>query len=212
MAVSLIKGYRRVMFLSRYIVALTGASGIVYGLQLITELLKREHEVHLVVSEPAALVLKQEMGWQQWSSLEDVIRDHLPPGKLLYYNNADIAAPIASGSFISDGMVIIPCTMSTLAAVAHGISKSLIERTADVMLKEKRPLILVPRETPLSAVHLRNMLLLADMGVTIVPAMPAFYHRPESINDLISFMVGKVLDIMKISHDIFRRYEGTAVE
>ena len=212
MTVRFIKGYRRVMFLSRYIVALTGASGIVYGLQLITELLKREHEVHLVVSEPGTLVLKQEMGWQQWSSLEDVIRDHLPPGKLLYYNNSDIAASIASGSFIADGMVIIPCTMSTLAAVAHGMSGSLIERAADVMLKEQRPLILVPRETPLSAVHLRNMLLLADMGVSIVPAMPAFYHQPESINDLISFMVGKVLDIMKISHDIFRRYEGTGVE
>jgi len=212
MAVSFIKGNRRVMFLSRYIVALTGASGVVYGLQLITELLKREHEVHLVVSEPAALVLRQEMGWQQVSSWEDVIRDHLPPGKLLYYNNSDIAAPIASGSFISDAMVIIPCTMSTLAAVAHGMSGSLIERAADVMLKEQRSLILVPRETPLSAVHLRNMLLLADMGVSIVPAMPAFYHQPESINDLISFMVGKVLDIMQISHDIFRRYEGTVIE
>jgi len=109
-------------------------------------------------------------------------------------------------------MVIIPCTMSTLAAVAHGMSGSLIERAADVMLKEQRSLILVPRETPLSAVHLRNMLLLADMGVSIVPAMPAFYHQPESINDLISFMVGKVLDIMQISHDIFRRYEGTVIE
>jgi len=198
--------------LSKYIVALTGASGIVYGLQLITELLKREHEVHLVVSEPAALVLRQEIEWPPESSLEDTIRGYLPPGKLYYYDNADIAASIASGSFITDGMVIIPCTMSTLAAIAHGMSNNLIERAADVMLKEKRSLILVPRETPLSAVHLRNMLLLADMGVAIVPAMPAFYHRPESVNELISFMVGKVLDIMKIPHDIFSRYNGTTVE
>lgn len=200
------------MLLARYIIALTGASGVVYGLQLITELLNREHEVHLVVSEPAALVLRQEMDWQQVRSIEEKIRAYLPPGKLLYYSNADIAAPIASGSFIADGMIIVPCTMSTLAAVAHGMSGNLIERAADVMLKEKRSLILVPRETPLSAVHLRNMLLLADIGVTIVPAMPAFYHQPESVNDLISFMVGKVLDVMKIPHDIFRRYEGTATK
>jgi len=200
------------MLLSRYIVAITGASGVVYGLQLIAELLNREHEVHLVVSQPAALVLKQEMEWPQFDCVEDVIRSYLPPGKLLYYDNNDIAAPIASGSFITDGMVIVPCTMSTLAAVAHGMSDNLIERAADVMLKEKRSLILVPRETPLSSVHLRNMLLLADMGVTIVPAMPAFYHRPESIDDMIKFMVGKVLDVMKIPHDVFARYKGAPIE
>lgn len=198
--------------MSRYIIALTGASGVVYGLQLLAELLNREHEVHLVVSEPAALVLRQEMDWQQVSPLEEIIRGYLPPGKLFYYDNTDIAAPIASGSFITDGMIIVPCTMSTLAGVAHGMSNNLIERAADVMLKEKRLLVLVPRETPLSSVHLRNMLLLADIGVTIVPAMPAFYHRPESINDLISFMVGKILDVMKIPHENFRRYAGTSVE
>lgn len=198
--------------MSRYIIALTGASGVIYGLQLITELLYRDHEVHLVISEPAALVLRQEMDWHQVGTMEEIIRGYLPTGKLFYYNNADIAAPLASGSFITDGMVIMPCTMSTLAAVAHGMSGSLIERAADVILKEKRSLILVPRETPLSSIHLRNMLLLADMGVTIVPAMPAFYHQPESVNDLISFMVGKVLDVMKIPHEIFRRYKGTSVE
>jgi flavin prenyltransferase len=200
------------MLLARYIIALTGASGIVYGLQLITELLKREHEVHLVVSEPAILVLKQEMDWPQFECWEDAVRSYLPPGKLYCYNNSDIAAPIASGSFITDGMVIAPCTMSAVAAVAHGMSSNLIQRAADVMLKEKRLLILVPRETPLSAVHLRNMLLLAEMGVAIIPAMPAFYHQPESIDDMIGFMVGKVLDIMKIPHDVFSRYEGTASE
>jgi len=197
--------------LSRYIVALTGASGVVYGLELIAQLLKREHEVHLVVSEPGVLVLQQEIDWPSDTAPEEILRAHLPAGKLYYYKNTDIGARIASGSFVADAMVVIPCTMSTLAAVANGMSNNLIERTADVMLKEKRLLIMVPRETPLSKVHLRNMLMLADMGVAIVPAMPAFYHRPESINEIILFMVGKVLDVMKIPHDIFRRYQGQDV-
>jgi 4-hydroxy-3-polyprenylbenzoate decarboxylase len=198
--------------LSRFIVALTGASGVIYGLRLIAELLLRDHEVHLVVSEPAALVLAQEMGWSKAEALETTLRDYLPAGKLYFYQNSDIGARIASGSFITEAMLIIPCTMSTLASVANGMSNNLIERAADVMLKEKRPLILVPRETPLSAVHLRNMLKLADMGVSIVPAMPAFYHRPDSVEEMVLFMVGKVLDLMKITHDIFRRYEGIVVD
>lgn len=194
--------------LARYIIALTGASGIEYGLGLIRELLHREHEVHLVVSEPAGLVLRQEMGWPHDVDWKDALRDHLPAGSLYYYRNSDIEARIASGSFVTDAMVIIPCTMSTLAAVAHGFSNNLIERAADVMLKEQRRLILVPRETPLSALHLRNMLALAELGVAIVPAMPAFYHRPQSVQDIISFMVGKILDVLKIPHEIFRRYDG----
>jgi len=198
--------------LSRYIVTMTGASGVIYGLELIAELLKREHEVHLVVSEPASLVLIQEMNWQNQKSIETALREYLPDGNLYYYQNSDIGARIASGSFIAEAMVIIPCTMSTLASVANGMSNNLIERAADVMLKEHRSLIVVPRETPLSAVHLRNMLRLAEMGVSIVPAMPAFYHRPESLNEIILFIVGKVLDIMRIPHDIFRRYEGLTVD
>lgn len=198
--------------MARYIIALTGASGIIYGLRLTGELLQREHEVHLVVSEPGELVLRQEMQWPQFDCLEEAIRGHLPPGKLYYYENSDIAAPIASGSFITDGMVIVPCTMSTVAAVAQGISSSLIGRSADVMLKEKKPLIIVPRETPLSVVHLRNMLLLAEMGVAVVPAMPAFYHQPQSIDDMVNFMVGKVLDIMRIPNDVFARYKGPVSE
>jgi 4-hydroxy-3-polyprenylbenzoate decarboxylase len=196
------------MLLSRYIVALTGASGVIYGLKLIAELLQRDHEVHLVVSQAASLVLAQEMDWQSVSALEVTLRGYLPAGKLYYYQNTDIGARIASGSFITEAMLIIPCTMSTLASVANGMSNNLIERAADVMLKEKRTLILVPRETPLSSVHLRNMLRLADMGVSIVPAMPAFYHRPDSVDEMVLFMVGKILDLMKIPHDIFRRYEG----
>lgn len=195
--------------MSRYIVAITGASGVIYGLKLIAELMQRDHEVHVVVSEPAALVLAQEMEWPELNHLETTLLNYLPAGKLYFYQNHEISARIASGSFVVEAMLIIPCTMSTLASVAHGMSNNLIERAADVMLKEKRPLILVPRETPLSSVHLRNMLILADMGVSIVPAMPAFYHSPNSVDDMVLFMVGKVLDVMKIPHDIFRRYDGT---
>lgn len=198
--------------MARYIIALTGASGIEYGLGLISELLQREHEVHLVISEPAALVMRQEMDWPTDVPLQDVLQAHLPAGNLYYYHNSDIGARIASGSFVTEAMVIIPCTMSTLAAVANGLSNNLVERAADVMLKEQRPLILVPRETPLSAVHLRNMLALAELGVAIVPAMPAFYHRPQSVQEIISFMVGKVLDVMKIPHNIFRRYDGAPAD
>jgi len=194
--------------MATYIVALTGASGIEYGLSLIRELIARDHEIHLVISDPAVLVLKQEADFSGEGTAEEYIRGEMPPGRLHCYANSDIGARIASGSFIADAMVVIPCTMSTLAGVAHGLSSNLIERAADVMLKEQRRLILVPRETPLSAVHLRNMLSLAELGVAIVPAMPAYYHRPASVDDIITFMVGKVLDVMGIDHDIFRRYEG----
>jgi 4-hydroxy-3-polyprenylbenzoate decarboxylase len=193
---------------SKYIVAITGASGVIYGLKLISELIGRNHEVHVVVSEPGELVLAQEMGWPESKQLENDLRDYLPDGNLYFYKNNDIGARIASGSFIAEAMLIVPCTMSTVASVANGMSNNLIERTSDVMLKEKRTLILMPRETPLSSVHLRNMLSLADMGVSIVPAMPAFYHQPDSVDDMVLFMVGKILDLMKIPHDIFRRYEG----
>ncbi len=193
--------------MGRYIVAITGASGVVYGINLVRVLLAKGYEVHLVISEPARLVLKQELGWEIDAHLEKSLRHYFAEGELFLYNNADIAARIASGSFITDGMVIVPCTMSTLASVAHGLSDNLIERAADVMLKEQRPLVIVPRETPLSAIHLRNMLSLADMGVAVVPAMPAFYHQPATIDELISFVVGKILDVMKIPHEEFRRYE-----
>jgi 4-hydroxy-3-polyprenylbenzoate decarboxylase len=118
----------------------------------------------------------------------------------------DIGASIASGSYLTAGMVVVPCSMGTLANIASGSSRNLLERTADVMLKEGRPLILVPRETPLHAIHLENLLKLSRMGVAIVPAMPAFYHMPTSIDDLVDFMVGKLLDRMGIEHGLFRRW------
>lgn len=190
----------------KYIVALTGASGIIYGIRLSTELLIRDFEVHLICSDAARIVLGQELGWDFERSLEETFRNNLPPGNLFVYDNSDIAASPASGSFLTDGMVVIPCTMASVSALANGSSRNLLERTGDVILKEKRPLILVPRETPLNSIHLRNMLLLSEMGAHIIPAMPAFYHNPRSIDDMVDFLVGKVLDAMCISHDIFPRY------
>lgn len=190
----------------RYIVAITGASGVVYGIRLTETLLDLGYEVHLVVSQPGGLVIQQEMGWELGESLEQSLRSFFHQPNLYLYNNADIAARLASGSFITEGMVIVPCTMSTLAAVAQGSSNNLIERAADVMLKERRPLTIVPRETPLSAIHLRNMLTLAEMGVAIVPAMPAFYHQPQRIEDMIAFITGKILDVLRIPNDSFQRY------
>lgn len=191
----------------KYIVALTGASGVIYGIKLAAELLSRGYEVHLISSDAARLVMEQELPWVFESSLEATLSRYLPAGRLFFYANDAIASSIASGSFLIDGMVIIPCTMATVSAVANGSSRSLLERAADVVLKEKRPLIIVPRETPLSSIHLKNMLALSEMGVHIIPAMPAFYHKPKNINDMVAFVVGKVLDAMHIQHDIFQRYE-----
>jgi 4-hydroxy-3-polyprenylbenzoate decarboxylase len=127
-------------------------------------------------------------------------------GNYHYYPNSDVAAGIASGSFQTSGMVVCACSMGTLAAISNGNSDNLLERAADVMLKEGRPLLLVPRETPLHQIHLENMLRLARMGVSIIPAMPAFYQEPKSVQDMVDFVVGKVLDKMGIDHSMFRRW------
>ncbi len=191
----------------RLVVALTGASGVVYGVRLVQELLKMGLEVHLIISDPAGIVIKQELKWDFTDSVEETFRKHLPGDNLFLYQNSDIAAPIASGSFLIEGMVVIPCTMSTVSNIAHGTSKNLLERAADVIIKERRQLILAPRETPLSSIHLRNMLTLSDLGVHIVPAMPAFYNHPRDINDMVNFVVGKVLDALRIEHSLYERYQ-----
>ncbi len=187
-------------------VGLTGASGIVYGIRLVEELLKRDFEVHLVVSNPAKLVLEHELSWDFSDSISTTFQQKLSNNNLFIYNNSDIAAPIASGSFLVESMIVIPCTMSTVSNIANGTSNSLLERAADVVLKERKSLIIVPRETPLSSIHLKNMLALSDMGVHIIPAMPAFYNHPQNIEDMIDFVVGKVLDSLKIEHGLYKRY------
>jgi flavin prenyltransferase len=179
----------------RLIVAITGASGIIYGKRFLEELKKRDFEVHLVVSDAAKKVAKAELGNVDWSSLATHV-----------YLLDDLTAPIASGSFPVDAMVIVPATMKTIGALATGYCDDLISRAADVQLKEGRGLMIVPRETPLHAIHLENMAKLNRMGVTILPAMPAFYHKPETVDDLVNFIVGKMLDQLGVEHDLFKRW------
>lgn len=194
---------------NRWVVGITGASGSIYGIRLIEVLLQMNFEVHLVVTEAGWRVLKEELGWdttRRSAVLEQRFGDAISDNRLVFHPNADIGASIASGSYRVQGMVIVPCSMGTLASISHGISDDLMTRAADVMLKENRKLLIIPRETPLHAIHLENMLSLARLGVRIIPAMPAFYYKPQSMNEMIDFMVGKVLDSMAIDHDLYRRW------
>lgn len=191
----------------KIVVGITGASGSIYGVRLVQALLDTGYQVHLVISNAGWRVLNEELGWSS-TERERMLREHFGAhsGSLLYHPVGDIGASIASGSFLVEAMIIMPCSMGTLASIANGISDNLMARAADVMLKEGRPLVLVPRETPLHAIHLENMLKLARLGVTIVPAMPAFYFGPQSIEDLVRFLVGKVLDTLRIEHSLFTRW------
>jgi len=160
---------------------------------------EKKVETHLIVSKAAEKVIEHELEMAK-NDLERLARHA--------YNVDDLSAPFMSGSFQTDGMIIIPCTMKTLAGIAHGYSDNLILRAADVTLKERRKLIVVPRETPLSLVHLRNMLEVAKLGVFLVPAMPAYYHKPKKLEDLADFVVGKVLDCLGLEHKLFKRWTG----
>ncbi len=176
----------------RVLVAITGASGTIYGVRLVQRLVDADIAVDVVLSEPARKVLAIEhrlsaepSSW--WT-------ESAPgPGPLALHGNEDIAAPPASGSTAPDAMIVAPCSMGTAARIATGVSSTLIERSADVMLKERRPLVIVPRESPLSTLHLRNLLTLSELGARIVPAMPAFYFHPETIEDLLEFMVDRAI-------------------
>ncbi len=193
----------------RWVVGITGASGAPYGVKLCRELLAAGIHVHLVISDAGWRVLKEELGWdasRRQDALAAAFEGAVLAGKLTYHPLNDIGASIASGSFRAEGMVIIPCSMGSLSAIASGASTNLLTRAADVMLKEGRPLLLVPRETPLSAIHLENMLKLARLGVRIIPAMPAFYNGPQTVEDIVGFLVGKVMDSMGIAHNLFRRW------
>ncbi|WP_138753647.1 UbiX family flavin prenyltransferase [Paenibacillus sinopodophylli] len=193
----------------RWVVGITGASGSIYGIRLIQVLLQLDFEVHLVVTEAGWRVLKEELGMEttrRTAAVEQLFGEAVTWRRLVYHPNADIGASIASGSFRVQGMVIVPCSMGTLASISHGISDNLMTRAADVMLKENRKLLIVPRETPLHAIHLENMLTLSRLGVRIIPAMPAFYYKPQNMDEMIDFLVGKILDNMTIDHDLYRRW------
>ncbi len=187
-----------------YVVAITGASGAIYGVRLVEVLAGQKIPVELVISDTAKIVMKEELG------IENITQSNLG-GWILgipIHDFHDFTAPIASGSYPTEGMVIVPCSMGTLGAIASGLSQNLIHRAADCTIKEGRKLILVPRETPLSAIHLENMLKLARLGVKIVPPMPAFYSGQKNIQDLVDFVVGKILDQMGIAHALYPRWLG----
>jgi 4-hydroxy-3-polyprenylbenzoate decarboxylase len=194
------------------VVALTGASGLPYGVRLLEVLLAAGRTVHLSVSPAAVEVLQHEMD-------RDVELDRFDPGDLLgpaaqqldcsrlhYHHYRNFQAGIASGSFLTAGMAVCPCSMGTAAAIAQGLSDNLIHRAADVHLKERRKLVLVPRETPLGLVQLRNLAACAEAGAVVLPAMPAFYTRPRTLADAVDFIVGRVCDQLAVEHDLLKRW------
>lgn len=196
-----------------HIVAITGASGVIYGLTLLRFMAQHHYPCHLLLTDAACATIREETGvslegsrkkkiqgvaaflgkgWEKWVTLEEL---------------DDWSSPLASGSYRTAPMVVIPCSMSSLSAICIGASNNLLERRADVMLKEKMGLLLVPRETPVSSIHLSHMLTLSRMGAQVIPAMPGFYHSPRSVEDLIHFVVGKVLDSLGIQHTLFKRWK-----
>ncbi len=191
--------------------AITGASGLPYAMRLLECLLQSGQCVNLVYSQAAQIVAKQELDFTlpgRPQDAEKVLIERLEPfsGELHVYGRDDWFAPMASGSNPGDAMVICPCTMGTLAAVAAGLSDSLITRAADVMLKERRALILVPRETPFSAIHLENMLRLTHAGAVILPPNPGFYHHPQCVQDIVDFVVARILDHLSVAHTLTERW------
>jgi 4-hydroxy-3-polyprenylbenzoate decarboxylase len=182
-----------------------------YGLRLLECLVAARCQVHLLYSTAAQVVAKQECHLTIPAQPREAARMFSErcsavDGQISVYAREDWMAPVASGSNPADAMAICPCSMGTLGAIAHGLADNLIERAADVMLKERRPLVLVPRETPLSLVHLRNLTAVAEAGAIVLPAMPAFYQKPQSIDDLVGFVVGKVLDVLDVEHTLFKRW------
>ena len=193
--------------------AITGASGAVYATRTLAALLSRGVHVELVISDYGRRLLRDELG-------EGAAAEHLMPylsarygdevgrGSIALHSNRDLGATIASGSHTCSAMAIVPCSMKTLAGVAHGLSRSLVERAADVMLKERRRLVIVPRETPMSLPQLRNMVLCAEAGAMMLPAMPAFYQLPKTLDDLADFMAGKILGALGFDHDLYPPWSG----
>ncbi len=184
----------------RLVVAITGASGVIYGIRLLQALQELKIETHLILTAWGARTVEIET---------DETVDDVRSLATKVYEDSDMAAAISSGSFRVDGMAIVPCSMKTLASIANGFDDSLVSRAAGVCIKEQRKLVLVPRETPLSRIHLENMAKIAGVGAVILPAMPGFYHRPGNVDDLIDHVVGKVLDQFGIDHNLFKRWAGS---
>jgi 4-hydroxy-3-polyprenylbenzoate decarboxylase len=195
------------------VVAITGASGAIYATRTLAALLERGCHIELVVSDYGRRLLRDELGD---AAAVDKLMDYLAAtygdtvraGTYTLHSNKDLGAKIASGSQDCDAMVIVPCSMKTLAGVAHGLSRNLVERAADVMLKERRALIILPRETPMSLPQLRNMVLCAEAGAMLMPAMPAFYQMPKTLDDLADFMAGKILGALGFRHELYPAWKG----
>ncbi|MGA2785340.1 MAG: UbiX family flavin prenyltransferase [Candidatus Bathyarchaeia archaeon] len=183
----------------KIVVGITGASGAILGIKLLEALKDAKVESHLIISRMAEVTIKAEVGIDPDQVRSMANHSYSPDG---------VETKLASGSFRHDGMVVIPCSMKTMAAIANGYSSELISRAADVTLKEKRKLIIVPRETPMNIIHLRNMLTLAEAGAVILPPMPAFYTKPKNVDDIVSYVVGKVLDVLDIPNNIFTRWDN----
>jgi len=196
--------------MSHFVIGISGASGAIYGVTLLEYLLKEGHQIYLILSRSARLIIRGELE-QEWgthfSETLEILKEKYAGQALIYCDESDMTAPVASGSIPVRGMFIAPCSMKTLAGIANGISSNLIERAADVTLKEGRPLILVPRETPLSRIHLKNMLLASEMGASLLPAMPPFYNHPRSIDDLVKSIVGRALDLIGIENGLSPRWK-----
>jgi len=194
-------------------IAVTGASGAVYATRTVAALLERGVHVELIVSDYGRRLLRDELGEQASVDrllpfLTEKYGAGVGAGTVTIHSNRDLGATIASGSHGCSGMAIVPCSMKTLAAVAHGLSRNLIERAADVMMKEQRRLVIVPRETPMSLPQLRNMVLCAEAGAMILPAMPAFYQQPKTLDDLADFMAGKILSALGFEHELYPAWTG----
>jgi 4-hydroxy-3-polyprenylbenzoate decarboxylase len=194
-------------------VAITGASGALYATRTMAALMERGCHLELIVSDYGRRLLRDELGD---AAATDKLLDYLvttygetvKAGGYTLHSNKDLGARIASGSQDCDAMVVVPCSMKTLAGIAHGLSRNLVERAADVMLKERRLLIIVPRETPMSLPQLRNMVLCAEAGAMLMPAMPAFYQMPRTLDDLANFMAGKILSALGFRHDLYPSWQG----
>lgn len=196
------------------VVAVTGASGALYAGRLLRALLMGGHGVHLVLSKYGRYLLREELGFRpdQETLTEFLVRlygEEITAGTLREYSVADQSSAIASGSFDTDGMVIVPCSIKTLSGIAHGHAENLIERAADVVLKERRRLIVVVRETPLNLIHLRNMTAITEAGAVVLPAMPAFYQQPQTFDDLGDFIAGRICSLLGIQHALFPRWTGS---
>ncbi len=187
----------------RIVIGISGASGVIYGVKMLSLLSEMDYEIHLIISEAGKINIQIETG-QDVNAIEAMAS--------VVHDSQDMTASLASGSFITEGMIVVPCTIKTLSAIANSYNSNLLIRAADVTLKEKRKLVLMVRETPLHKGHLRLMTLAADMGAHILPPIPSFYHNPKTIDDIIDQTIGKIFDFMGIEHQLFQRWEGIGVK